>query len=89
MDISNLLFGAAFASILWGVVSAIVITGFVADHGEKINFFLYRLYIFKYVSQYKQITEAEEGRTGIWFYSYIFSFWGALAFALSGLWLRA
>lgn len=89
MTISNLLFGTAFGCVVWGVVSGIMITSFVADRGTKINFFLYRIYIFKYISQYKQITEAEDGRPGIWFYSYIFSFWGALAFALLGIWLRS
>jgi len=88
LNISDLLFGAAFASVVWGVFSGITITNFVAARGTKINFFLYRIYIFKYINQYKQITEAEEGRPGIWFYSYIFSFLGALAFALLGVWLR-
>jgi len=88
MNISDLLYGAAIASVVWGVISGIMITNFVAERGTKINFFLYRIYIFKYISQYKQITEAEEGRPGIWFYSYIFSFWGAVAFALLGVWLR-
>lgn len=88
MNFSNLLFGAALASVVWGVFSGIRITSFVAERGTKINFFLYRIYIFKYINQYKQITEAEEGRPGIWFYSYIYSFWGGLVFALLGIWLR-
>lgn len=88
MSISDLIFGAAVANVIWGVISGIMITNFVAARGTKIHFFLYRIYIFKYINQYKKITEAKEGRPGIWFYSYLFSFWGALAFALLGAWLR-
>lgn len=88
MNISNLLIVAAFVCVIWGVVSGIVITNFVAERGTKINFFLFRIYIFKYIDQYRRITQTEEGRPGIWFYSYIFSFWAAAAFALLGVWLR-
>ena len=71
MNIGNLLLGLALASVGWGIVSMIVMTGFVSERGTKINFFLYRLYVIKYVNQYKQITEAENGRPGPWFYSFI------------------
>ena len=88
MNISNLLLGLAIMSVCWGVVSGIVITNFLVERGIKINFFLYRIYIYKYISQYKQITEAEQGKPGIWFYSYIYSFWGAALLALLGIWMR-
>ena len=71
MNVGDLLLGMALVSVVWGVVSMVVMTGFVSDRGTKINFFLYRLYVIKYVNQYKQITEAEEGKPGPWFYSFI------------------
>ena len=71
MNISNLLLGLALISVGWGVVSMIAMTSFVSERGTKINFFLYRLYVIKYVNQYKQITEAEDGKPGPWFYSFI------------------
>ena len=71
MNVGDLLLGMALVSVGWGVVSMVVMTGFVSDRGTKINFFLYRLYVIKYVNQYKQITEAEEGKPGPWFYSFI------------------
>ena len=71
MDISNLFFGLALASVAWGIFSMIAITNFVAERGTKINFFLYRIYIIKYVSQYKRLTEEEDGKPGPWFYSFV------------------
>ena len=71
MNISDLLLGLALISVGWGVVSMIAMTSFVSDRGTKINYFLYRLYVIKYVNQYKQITEAENGEPGPWFYSFV------------------
>ena len=52
MDISNLFLSIALISVGWGIVSMIAITNFVAERGTKINFFLYRIYVIKYVRQY-------------------------------------
>lgn len=73
MNVSDLFLGLALVSVGWGIVSMIAITNFVSERGTKINFFLYRIYIIKYVSQYKQITEAEDGEPGPWFYSFVIS----------------
>jgi hypothetical protein len=70
MGLCDVLLGMALISIGWGIVSAIEITIYVSEYGTKINYFLYRIYIIKYVSQYKQITQAEGGRPGPWFYSF-------------------
>ena len=68
---SDLFLGLALVSVIWGVVSMIAMTSFVADRGTKINYFLYRLFVIKYVSQYKEITEEENGEPGPWFYSFV------------------
>ena len=73
MNISNLFLGLALISVGWGIVSMIAMTSFVSERGTKINYFLYRLYVIKYVNQYKQITEAEDGKPGSRFYSFIVS----------------
>ena len=90
MDISNLFLSIALISVGWGIVSMIAITNFVAERGTKINFFLYRIYVIKYVSQYKRITEKENGRPGPWFYSFVVSMnltWvlAIIGFVLKGL----
>lgn len=89
MEIGNLFLGLGLASVGWGIVSIIVITSFVAERGTKINFFLYRLYIIKYVNLYKKITEAENGEPGPWFYSFIASMNFALFCAIIGLILKS
>ena len=73
MELGNLFLGMGLVSIAWGAVSMFAITSFVAERGTKINLFLYRLYVFKYINQYKQITEAENGEPGPWFYSFLIS----------------
>ena len=89
MDVGNLFLGMALISVAWGIVSMIAITSFVSERGTKINYFLYRLYIIKYVSQYKKITEAENGEPGAWFYSFVISMNLALVLTIVGAILKA
>ena len=89
MDVGNLFLGMALMSVAWGIVSMIAITSFVSERGTKINYFLYRLYIIKYVSQYKKITEAENGEPGAWFYSFVISMNLALILTIVGAILKA
>ena len=89
MNAADLFFGMALVSVAWGIVSMIVITNFVSERGTKINFFLYRLYVIKYVNQYKQITEAEDGRPGLWFYSFLISMNMALVLTVVGAILKS
>jgi hypothetical protein len=88
MNVSDLFLGVALLSVGWGIVSGIVITNFVSERGTKINFFLYRIYIIKYVNQYKQITEAESGKPGPWFYSFVISMNLTLVFAFLRILLK-
>ena len=50
------------------VVLAMMMTHEVSKRGVKINFLWIRLYIFKYMHQYKQLTKQETGRVGPLFY---------------------
>ena len=85
MKISDLFLGLALLSACWGVVSGIVITNFLMERGVKINFFLYRLHIIKYVHHYKHITEAEQSKPGSWFYSFVLGMNLALLFSAIGM----
>ena len=73
MTIGDVFLGTALLSVGWGIVSMIAITSFVSERGTKINFFLYRIYVIKYINQYKQITQEENGKPGPWFYSFVVS----------------
>jgi len=82
--LSNFFLILAIVCVLCGVVSSIMITSFLSKRGTKINYLLIRIYIFKYVNQYRKITEEENGKVGPLFYSSIASFILALLFALVG-----
>lgn len=81
--------GLALISVGWGVVSMVAMTSFVSERGTKINFFLYRIYVIKYVIQYKQITEADDGKPGPWFYSFITAMNLTWVLAIIGFVLRS
>lgn len=85
---SDLILALALMSVGWGVVSSIAIVSFLSSRGVKINFFLLRVMILKYVNDYHRITKEETGVPGPWYYSYIISMFLALVFAIAGLVLR-
>ncbi|MHC4603104.1 MAG: hypothetical protein ACYS6W_07210 [Planctomycetota bacterium] len=85
---SNLFFVLAIVSLVWGVVSAVVIAQFLSKRGINISLLFFRLLILKYIHQYHKITKEETGRPGPWFYSYIISMNLALIFAIVGLVLK-
>ena len=89
MVYSTLLFALAILCVVWGIISAMVITAFISSRGIKINLLFFRILILKYISQYHNITKEEQGRPGFWFYSYIISMNAALVCAIVGFVLRA
>ena len=88
MALCNLFFGLALLSVVWGIVSSIVIAAYLSKRGIKINLLLFRILVFRYIHQYHQITRREEGRPGPWFYSYIISMNLALVLVIIGVVLR-
>ena len=80
----NLFLILALISVLFGVFFTILITAFISKRGTKINYLLFRIYIFKYVNQYRKITIEENGKVGPLFYPFIVSFILALIFAIIG-----
>jgi hypothetical protein len=72
----------ALASVGLGVVFTIMIVHEVSKRGVKINFFLLRLYIIKYIHQYQKLTRKETGRPGPLYYPCIVSYQMALVFAV-------
>jgi hypothetical protein len=88
MPVSNLFFGLALLSVVWGIVSSIVIASYLSKKGIKISLLFFRILVFRYIHQYHQITKREEGRPGPWFYSYIISMNLALVLAIIGVVLR-
>jgi len=87
--ISNVLLAIALVSVAWGIVSTMVIVDALRKRGVKINWIFLRMFLFKYVSQYRTRTRQETGRTGPWFYSFVIAMNLTLVTAVIGLILRA
>jgi hypothetical protein len=85
---SNLFLILAIVCVLCGVVSSILITAFLSKRGIKINYLLIRIYIYKYINQYRKVTKEENRKVGPLFYSFIVSFILALLFAIIGMILK-
>jgi len=84
----NLFLVLAIVCVLCGVASSILIIMFLSKRGTKINYLLIRIYIYKYINQYRKITIEETGKVGPLFYSFIISFILALIFAIIGILLK-
>lgn len=72
----------ALVSVVSGVVFSMMIVGEVSKRGVKINYFLIRLLLFKYISEYKRLTTQETARVGPLYYPCIVSYQLALLFAV-------
>jgi len=85
---SNIFLVFALIFGICGIVSAIVMADFISKRGHKINFLLFKLYLFKYIHQYREITLKEEGKVGVWFYRFIISMNLALVCVIIGVILK-
>jgi len=70
------------------VIFSIMIVHELSKRGVKINFILLRLYLIKYIHQYKQLTLKETGKTGPLYYPCVVSVSLALVLAIVGLILK-
>lgn len=71
------------------VVFSIMIVHQLSKRGIKINFFLLRLYIIKYIHQYRKTTIEETGKIGPLYYPCLISVNMALLLVLVHLLLKA
>lgn len=72
----------AFISVGMAVVFSMMIVHEVSKRGVKINYFLLRLYVIKYIDQYKKLTLAETGKIGPLYVPCVGSYVAALVFAI-------
>ncbi len=72
----------AFISVGLAVVFSIRIVCEVQKRGIKINFVLLRMYIIKYIQQYKELTLKETGKVGPLYDPCVVSYLMALIFAI-------
>ena len=76
------------ASLICGVVFSLMITSYLSKHGIKINYWLLRLYLPKYIHQYRKLTIEENGKPGNLFYAVIVSWSLTLVFIIIGIVLK-
>jgi hypothetical protein len=72
----------AVACALWAGIASVRIARYVQIRGIKVNYLLLRLMIFKYLSQYREISRNETGRVGPLFYHYVVPLLVALLLAI-------
>jgi len=85
---STVFFILALISVAWGIANSVMITSFLSKRGITINYLLLRLFIFRYVSQYRKITMEETGKPGSLFYWFLIAWNLALLFAIIGIILK-
>ena len=85
---STLFFILALICVAWGIANSVMLTYFLSKRGIKINYLLFRLFIFRYVSQYRKITMEETGKPGPLFYWSLTAWNLALLFAIIGIILK-
>ena len=83
--LSTLFFALALIGVACGIVTSIMIASFLSKRGVRINYLFIRLFIFRYVRQYREITIEETGKPGPLFYWFITSWNLALIFAIIGI----
>jgi len=71
-----------------GVGLMMAMTGALHARGYPINWVFIRLYVIKYIHQYRKVTIQETGRPGPLFYPFVISMNLALVFTILGLVLR-
>ncbi len=82
---SDYILGLALISVLWGIASAIVMATYVSKKGHKVNLLFFRLYVLKYIQMYSKITTEENGKPGVWLYSFIIAMNLALIITIIGI----
>ena len=78
-------FVLALISVVFGIATSIMIVSFLSKRDIKVNYLFIRLFIFRYVRQYRRITMEETGKPGPLFYWFIASWNLALVFAIVGI----
>jgi hypothetical protein len=87
-QIGTIFLALAVPCVVAGIVLMMSMAGAVHARGYPTNWVFIRLYIFKYVAQYRRLTIQESGRPGPLFYPFIVSMNLGFLFAILGLVLR-
>ncbi len=84
----TILLAVVLPAALVHVTSLILMMSALDRRGIQTNFLLARIYAFKYVSQYREITRKETGRTGVLYHLWSWSIAVAVSGAVAALLIR-
>ena len=82
MGITIVLLVLATICAIWAVVAGILLTRWLDQRGLRTPFPFIRLFLFRNLGRYKEITRKERGKVGPLFYSYVVPINIALALVL-------
>jgi hypothetical protein len=78
----------ALLSVLLNIVFSALVAHELQKRGVRINYFLIRLLLPKYVYQYREMTREERGAAGGLFCAWVISINGALVFGVAAVVVR-
>ena len=85
MEPTIILITMAIGCGIVNVTLSIMIAYQLEKRGININFLLLRIFILKYLGQYREVTRKETGKTGLLFPAWIISINLAFVFVILGL----
>lgn len=84
----NIFLGLTLASLLANTAIFIMIMAALNSRGYKTNMLLVRIYFFKYLSAYKELTRKETGKPGLLYGLWILTINLTLVFAVAAILMR-
>ncbi len=88
MTLSTMFLTFGLIAVSVGIGCFIAMVSFIQQRGVKINWFLIKLYMPRYVGKYREITIRETERPGALFYRFVISMNLALVMVILGAALR-
>ena len=88
MNIFYVLALAALCCAIWATVVAVLIVIYLEKKGIKTPFILFRMYLFRNIRRYKEITVQETGKLGPLYYPFVVPINAALVLGLAALAIR-
>lgn len=78
----------AIICLFIGIGCSIAIVSFLQERGVKVNWLLIRLFLPRYVGQYKKMTEEENGKPGSLYYIFVVCMVSAAILVVIGLLIK-
>ncbi len=84
----NVFLFIAIICVFIGIGCSIAMVSYLQERGVKINWLLIRLFLPRYVDQYKKMTEEKDGKPGGLYYIFVVCMVSAAILAIIGLLIK-